>query len=139
MVSTLAFVGLAVTLRARLHPVVASSTGIVGFLAGAIGEPLLLYDAHAIRDTLAAGGSRLDPFWTVFALVLIYPLGLPIDLITRMNGAYVGATDVDPGGWTWATSLRSGCRFSSTRPPGGRAGRLAVGAGAVSMGCGRTG
>lgn len=97
MVSTLAFAGLAVALLARLHPVLAGVTGILWFLGATIGVPLMLYDAHAIRDTPPAGGFRFDPFWTAVVLLLVYPLGLPIYLITRMNGAYVATMDVDPG------------------------------------------
>lgn len=96
MVSTVAFAAVAVALLARLHPIIAGVTGIVWVLSGLIGVPLMLHDAYSIRDTPAAGGFRFDPFWTGVVLFLVYPLGLPIYLITRLNGAYVAAIDVDP-------------------------------------------
>lgn len=101
MVSVLGFACLLVTVFADLPLALIALPALVWLGPGLLAAPLMLYDAWSVREAPAAAGFRFDPFWTGVAMLVIYPLGLPVYLMTRLQGSYIAAMGVDTDGMSF--------------------------------------
>lgn len=108
MVSVLGFAGLVGVTVGDPPPAVLGVGFVIWLAPGLLAAPLMLYDGWTVRGTPAANGFRFDPFWTAVVMLVIYPLGLPVYILTRMQGPYVAAMGVDPDDMSFGDEIEFG-------------------------------